>query len=172
MSSTAPSLPFRLLATLIFFASGAAGMVYEISWARQFGNVFGHTVYTGAMVLASFLGGMAVGYWLAGRYRGRWNPLAAYGALEILAGAWVCVVPMLLKLGAATALGSLDPGPLGTLSAARVVFCFVLLLPATAALGATWPFMAAVLSPLEGPSSRWLSYERGSRATRVLRVGR
>lgn len=148
----------RVLATLIFFASGVAGMIDEISWSRQFGNVFGHTVYTGAMVLASFLGGMAVGYWLAGRYRGRWSPLVMYGVLEIVAGVWVCAVPTLLQLGAATALGSLDPGPWGSLSAARVVFCFVLLLPATAALGGTWPFMAAALSPSHSPSSPWLSF--------------
>lgn len=158
MTTAANSLPLRLFAIAIFFASGVAGMIDEISWSRQFGNVFGHTVYTGAMVLASFLGGMAVGYWLAGRYRGRWSPLAMYGVLEIVAGVWVCAVPSLLQLGASTALGSLDPGPLGSLSAARVVFCLVLLLPATAALGGTWPFMAAALSPPDAPSSPWLSF--------------
>jgi spermidine synthase len=147
----------RSLAIAIFFASGAAGMVYEISWSRQFGNVFGHTAYTGAMVLSSFLGGMAVGYWLAGKYRGR-NPLAAYGVLEIVAALWVCVVPWLLQFGSQTVLGSLDPGPLGMYNAARVVFCFVILLPATAALGGTWPLMAAFLSPRGSSSAQWLSF--------------
>lgn len=151
--------PFlRPLAIAIFFASGAAGMVYEISWSRQFGNVFGHTVYTGAMVLSSFLGGMAVGYWLAGKYRGRWNPLAAYGALEIVAAMWVCLVPWLLQLGAQTVLGSLEPGPLGIYNLGRAAFCFLVLLPATAALGGTWPLMAAFLSPPGTPSSTWLSF--------------
>lgn len=155
--TAAPSLSLRWLATLIFFASGVAGMIDEISWSRQFGNVFGHTVYTGAMVLASFLGGMAIGYWLAGRYGGQSRPLVMYGVLEVVAGIWVCAVPALLQLGAATPLGSLDPGPLGLLSLARVLFCFVLLLPATAALGGTWPYMAAALSPPGESSSAWLS---------------
>src|SRR5688572_25226237 len=121
MTTLGPSAFSRSLAAVIFFASGAAGMVYEISWARQFGNVFGHTVNTGAMVLACFLGGMAVGYWLAGRYRGGWQPLVAYGVLEIVAAVWVCIVPTLLQLGAATVLGSLETGPLGIYSVLRVV---------------------------------------------------
>jgi spermidine synthase len=152
------SLLVRLLAIAIFFASGAAGMVYEISWSRQFGSVFGHTVSTGAMVLSSFLGGMAVGYWLAGKYRGRWNPLAAYGVLEIAAAIWVCLVPALLQWGGQSMLGSLDAGPLGLYHIARPVFCFLILLPATAALGGTWPLMAAFLSPREETSSAWLSF--------------
>jgi spermidine synthase len=147
----------RPLSAIIFFVSGAAGMVYEISWARQFGNVFGHTVYTGAMVLASFLGGMAVGYWLAGKHRGQWHPLTTYGALEVLAAAWACVVPWLLSLSEMTILGSLEAGPGNSYAIARVVFCCLALLPTTAALGATWPMMAAVLSPSNSPSARWLS---------------
>lgn len=148
----------RCLAIAIFFASGAAGMVYEISWSRQFGNVFGHTASTGALVLSSFLGGMAVGYWLAGKYRGQWNPLAAYGVLEVIAAVWVCFVPWLLQLGAMTVLGSLEPGPLGMYNVARAAFCFLILLPATAALGGTWPLMAAFLSPPGTASSQWLSF--------------
>ena len=148
----------RILAIAIFFASGAAGMVYEISWSRQFGNVFGHTVSTGAMVLSSFLGGMAVGYWLAGKYRGRWSPLAAYGGLEIIAAIWVLVVPTLLQLGGGSFLGSLAVGPFGSYHVARALFCFVILLPATAALGGTWPLMAAFLARREEHSSAWLSF--------------
>ncbi len=158
MATSASSFRHRILATLIFFASGVAGMIYEISWARQFGNVFGHTVNTGAMVLASFLGGLAIGYWLAGKYRGGWHPLAVYGVLEIVAAIWACAVPWLLKLGALTVLGSLAPGPLGSYAFGRVVFCFLVLLPATAALGGTWPMLAAFLSPPDSPSSRWLSF--------------
>ncbi|WP_254510583.1 fused MFS/spermidine synthase [Anatilimnocola floriformis] len=148
----------RVLAIAIFFASGAAGMVYEISWSRQFGNVFGHTVSTGAMVLSSFLGGMAVGYWLAGKYRGRWSALSAYGLLEIVAAGWVCLVPTLLQFGARTVLGSLEIGPFGLYHVARALFCFVILLPATASLGGTWPLMAAFLTQRKERSSAWLSF--------------
>ncbi|WP_425614817.1 fused MFS/spermidine synthase [Anatilimnocola sp. NA78] len=158
MMTPARLLLLRLLATLIFFASGAAGMVYEISWSRQFGNVFGHTVYTSAIVLSSFLGGMAIGYWLAGRYRGNWQPLMAYGVLEIGAGLWALLVPFALQAAAGTALGSLDPGPANLYVLLRVLFSFAVLLPCTIALGATWPMMAAFLSPRGNPAPQWLSW--------------
>jgi spermidine synthase len=151
-------LTFRLLVTMIFFVSGAAGMIYEISWSRQFGNVFGHTVSTSGLVLSSFLGGMAIGYWLAGRWRGQWHPLALYGALEIVAGLWAAVVPWLLSSAATTPVGSLDAGPANAYLLLRVAFTFVALLPSTVALGATWPLMAACLSPREAPSPQWLSW--------------
>ncbi|MCZ7648180.1 MAG: fused MFS/spermidine synthase [Planctomycetota bacterium] len=138
-------------ALFLFFCSGAAALVYEVSWARQFGNAFGHTVHTSALVLSCYLGGLALGYWLAGR-RASCRPLAAYGALELLAAAWVCGVPSLLKLLADSPLGSLDPGPWPLWAAPRAACAFVLLLPATAALGATWPYMAAFLTP------RWLGW--------------
>ncbi|WP_202921431.1 fused MFS/spermidine synthase [Anatilimnocola aggregata] len=133
-------------------------MIYEISWSRQFGNVFGHTVYTSALVLSSFLGGMAIGYWLAGRYRGQWQPLMAYGILEIVAGTWTLIVPFLLHAAATTVIGSLEPGPLSSYVALRVIFSFLVLLPATVSLGATWPLMAAFLSPRNAPAPQWLSW--------------
>jgi len=148
----APRPLLLALALLLFFASGAAGLVYEVSWARQFGNTFGHTVHTAAVVLFSYLGGLAIGYWLAGRWAVRCRPLTAYGGMELLAAAWVCLVPTLLVLVGQTPLGGLDPGPGHLWTGLRVLGCFLLLLPATAALGATWPLIAAFLSP------RWLSW--------------
>jgi len=150
MTTPARLLLLRLLATLIFSASGAAGMVYEISWSRQFGNVFGHTIYTSALVLSSFLGGMAIGYWLAGRYRGPWQPLIAYGVLEIGAGLWALLVPLALQGVASSILGSLDPGPANSYVLLRVLFSFAVLLPSTVALGATWPMMAAGSTERDG----------------------
>jgi len=147
----------RLLAIAIFLASGCAGMVYEISWSRQFGNTFGHTVHTSAAVLASFLGGLAVGYLLATKFP-RWvHPLAAYGVMELLAAGWVCIVPLLLPFASQGLLGSLEPGPWYLYAILRAVFCFFVLLPATAPLGASWPLMAAWLSPTHEPSPRMLS---------------
>ncbi|MBE7465187.1 MAG: fused MFS/spermidine synthase [Planctomycetes bacterium] len=144
--------PFAVvLAFILFFCSGAAALVYEVSWARQFGDAFGHTVQSSALVLFSYLGGLALGYGLAGRRASR-RPLAAYGALELGAAAWACAVPTLLGCLAASPLGSPDPGPWALRAGLRAACSFALLLPATAALGATWPRMAAYLTP------RWLGW--------------
>ena len=33
-----------------FFLSGAAGLVYQVAWAKALGLIFGHTVYAAAVV--------------------------------------------------------------------------------------------------------------------------
>src|SRR5207249_10106955 len=31
---------------LLFFLSGASGLIYQVVWVREFGNVFGNTLYS------------------------------------------------------------------------------------------------------------------------------
>ena len=57
----------RNLAFLCFFASGFAGLVYEIAWIRRASLVFGSTTEALSTVLAVFFGGLALGSWLFGR---------------------------------------------------------------------------------------------------------
>jgi spermidine synthase len=76
---------FTLLAVLIcFFLSGAAGLIYQVAWGKALGLIFGHTAYAVATVLAVFMGGLAAGSALLGRWSERRSrPLALYGWLEI-----------------------------------------------------------------------------------------
>ena len=48
----------------IFFLSGAAALIYEISWSRQIGLVLGQTAHAAAVVLSAYFAGLAFGYWL------------------------------------------------------------------------------------------------------------
>jgi len=69
---------------LCFFASGAAGLVYQVLWARQLSLIFGVTTYAVATVLATFMGGLALGSWVLGRaVDRRRNALAWYAGLEL-----------------------------------------------------------------------------------------
>ncbi len=71
------------LLMLAFFASGFAGLIYESIWTRYLKLFLGHAALAQTAVLALFLGGMAVGAALAGRYTRRLNsPLAAYALAE------------------------------------------------------------------------------------------
>ncbi len=56
---------------LCLFASGSAGLLYEVVWVRLFSEVMGHTVYALSAVLTSFLGGLALGAYLGGRWTQR-----------------------------------------------------------------------------------------------------
>src|SRR5580698_4582652 len=70
---------------ICFFLSGAAGLIYQVAWTKALGLVFGHTVYAVATVLAAFMGGLAAGSTILGRWGGkRARPIAVYGWMEIL----------------------------------------------------------------------------------------
>src|SRR5438045_1988696 len=68
----------------LFLVSGAAGLIYEVVWARLLKEVFGVTAYAVATVLAAYLGGLALGAWLLGsRVDRQTHPLRFYGFLEL-----------------------------------------------------------------------------------------
>ncbi len=132
---------------LIFFLSGAAALIYEISWARQIGLLFGHTVHAASVVLASYFFGMAVGYLLGARWSTRLSPMLGYAIAETVVAVWAIIVPSLLAWSEASFIAAWMTNSshfVQTLS--RVVFCFVLLLPGTVALGVTLPMVAMVCS--------------------------
>src|SRR6187455_798009 len=54
-----------------FFLSGASGLIYQITWVRQFGNVFGNTVHSASIVVAVFMLGLGVGSCVAGLWADR-----------------------------------------------------------------------------------------------------
>ena len=74
----------RALVLALFFVSGAAGLVYQVAWARSLGLVFGASHLAIATVLAVYMGGQALGGALIGaRAEGASRPLRWYGLLEI-----------------------------------------------------------------------------------------
>ncbi len=74
----------HLAACAAFFVSGAAGLVYQVIWSRLFNEVFGISAYAIAAVLATYLGGLALGSSiLARRADGHPRPLRFYGQLEL-----------------------------------------------------------------------------------------
>lgn len=140
-----------LLLYVIVFFSGFAALIYEISWARQIGVLFGHTTQVAALVLASYFLGMAGGYSLGGLWSRRVRPLIGYALCEIVVAGWACVIPLLLALVDGNWLQA-EPGP-GQLFA-RGLMIVLLLGPATGALGATLPLLAAHFGRNEQSSSR------------------
>src|SRR5258708_10565078 len=57
----------RRLFVLLYAASGAAALVYEVAWTRLLTLQLGHTVAAASTVLGAFMGGLAFGAWIAGR---------------------------------------------------------------------------------------------------------
>lgn len=146
----APLGPARgawLLPTLLAFVflSGLAALAYQVLWLRLLALVFGVTVWAASTVLASFMGGLALGSFAAARAADRAHaPLRWYGAVEFAIGLSALATPVALE-GVEQVYVLLAPvigGQPAALTALRVALsCAVLLVP-SALIGATLPLVA------------------------------
>src|SRR5205823_2147233 len=79
-----------------FFLSGAAGLVFETLWFRLAALALGNTAWAAAIVLSSFMTGIAIGNLMAARSGLDQNPLRLYALLEI--GIMISGVSLVLLL--------------------------------------------------------------------------
>ncbi len=129
--------------TLAVFASGAAGLIFQIAWLYECGLVFGNSLWAASIVLSSFMGGLALGNALVVRFERRIRfPLVVYAALEaIVALAGVALTYTLPNLTVIVAplTGAVVQTWLINLIRLGVAFA-ILVVPATA-MGATLPIV-------------------------------
>src|SRR3989475_12459822 len=72
---------------LLFPVSGFAGLIYESIWSHYLKLFLGHAAYAQTLVLALFMGGMAIGSWLCSRWSAGWgNLLRGYALAEAFIG--------------------------------------------------------------------------------------
>src|ERR1700727_3305769 len=87
------------LVLILFFCSGATALVYEVIWSKFLSQMFGSTIYAQTVVLAAFMGGLALGNKLFGRWADKLRkPVHAYGYLEIIIGLYAFFFPTLDSL--------------------------------------------------------------------------
>jgi len=88
----------RALIRLLFVFSGAAGLLYEIAWAKLLALFLGNTAYAQATVIGVFMAGLAAGSIWFGRVADRSSsPLRLYAWLEIGIGVLGFLFPALLN---------------------------------------------------------------------------
>jgi spermidine synthase len=135
---------FRIL-YLIFFLSGATGLVYEVIWVRLTGLVFGNTSHAISVVLGAFMAGLALGSWWLGRKADRvGSPLRFYGLLEIGIGVSASLVPLAFRSLDSlywTLAPSLENIPGGD-GLVRFLTSFLVLILPTFLMGGTLPVLA------------------------------
>ena len=131
-----------------FFLSGLAALLYQTAWLRQFSLVFGTSELAVATVLAAYMGGLALGSAVAGRYAGRvTRPVLVYGLLEAGIALSALAVPLLLLAARAlyaSILGG-QPAPPDAAAIGQPLFyllvAFVVLAVPTGFMGATLPLL-------------------------------
>jgi spermidine synthase len=135
------------LALLLMFASGAAGLVWQMAWTAQLGVALGHEMISVLSVMAAFFGGLACGgFLLAATIERSTSPGRWYAFLEALVGVW----GLLVTLGSTVILSHVSAYIGAEPSTTRhwtIAFFvpFVLLFPATLAMGAALPAMERLL---------------------------
>jgi len=135
----------RALMLLLFFLSGVSGLVYQIVWTRLLVLVFGNTMLATSTVVASFMGGLAAGSYVLGRYiDARPRPLIRlYAILETGIGVFALAFPFLLDV-ATPVYGFLYrslEGNIALLNLVRFGVCFGLILVPTFLMGGTLPVL-------------------------------
>jgi len=130
----------------VFAYSGFAGLIYESIWSHYLKLLLGHAAYAQTLVLAIFMGGMAIGAWLAARLAVRWRDLLlAYVVVEVILGLLALGFhPAFTRLADWLQLG-LMPGleSAAAVNAAKWTASAALILPQTILLGMTFPLMTA-----------------------------
>lgn len=132
----------------VFTLSGFTGLIYESIWSHYLKIFLGHAAYAQTLVLAIFMGGMAIGAWLVGRRSARVRRLLlAYAVAELLIGllglAFHPVFEGFLNWSFATAIPSL-PSP-GAIQVYKWAAGACLILPQSVLLGMTFPMISGGL---------------------------
>ena len=134
----------RLLIYFCFFLSGLCGLSYEVLWARYLKLLTGTDAFSYAVVLVTFMGGLAAGNALFGRISDRRaGKLSLYGLLELGIGISCALFPYFLEAASRLyfMLASTDPGAAGNLALKFALSAVTMLLP-TILMGGTLPVLS------------------------------
>lgn len=139
-----PSRVPLVLLTSLFFLSGGSALIYQVLWLRLLGTVFGTTVHAATTVLASFMAGLAVGSFAAGRLATRIRfPLRWFGIAEVLVAISALATPAALELLTRlyVAMHPIVAGNMPALTALRFLGASAVLLVPTTLMGASLPLV-------------------------------
>ena len=153
--------PSRIPIFVIFIASGAAGLFYQVVWTRLLTLVFGSTIFAVSAVLTAFMAGLGLGSFVLSRWADRGiRPLRIYSILEILIGLYALLFPLLLKGIQSGYIAVARTGDVGFTPLVLAKFLMgvgVLLLP-TALMGGTLPLLSRYLVRSLNLATREIAY--------------
>ena len=124
----------KKLIFFLFFLSGAAGLIYQIVWARQLVLIFGNTTYSTTTVVSVFMVGLALGSLVFGYYSEKIKDLIrAWAKLEIGIG--------LLSLVTLYLIINFPKIYLPVTLLEKFLFSVISILPTTFLMGGTLPIL-------------------------------
>ncbi len=137
---------------LIYFCSGVCSLIDEVVWARLMKLTLGNTVYASSIVVSVFMGGLALGALIMGRYADRLRrPLRSYAILEMCATISALSLPWGLRFADGAYrwfFVRYGASPAGLLSMQIMVSAGLLLVPAMV-MGSTLPLLGRYVTTLQ-----------------------
>ncbi|MEE2787129.1 MAG: fused MFS/spermidine synthase [Myxococcota bacterium] len=140
-----PASYLRVILFSIFALSGVAGLMYEAVWGRYLRLFLGHSAYAQTFVIAIFMGGMAIGAWLTGRYSTRLKSLLrGYALIELAIGVLAFAFQPLFEASTAWAYDVVMPSLASpfAVNVFKQVFALGLIIVPSILLGMTFPLMS------------------------------
>jgi spermidine synthase len=136
----------RISIATVFF-TGFSGLVYEVIWQRYLANLLGSEAKSTCVILAVFLGGLAIGYRLFGKLSSSKSPSSVVklcGMCEIGIGIWAFAFPQIYSL-VWNAIGVVNPeSPFSTTY--EILLAIALIGVPTILMGCTLPLLTQGLS--------------------------
>ncbi|HVZ36753.1 MAG TPA: hypothetical protein VG963_30215, partial [Polyangiaceae bacterium] len=128
----------------LYLASGALGLIYEVAFSKYLGLSFGATAAASSAVLVAFMGGLALGAHLTGRFeRHVRRPLFWYGSVELSIGLFCLLAPTLFaRLTPVYVLLAAHTHSLVLLSVVRGLLAMSIVAVPAIGMGSTLPLLA------------------------------
>jgi len=130
----------------VFFLSGVSGLIYESIWSHYLKLFLGHAAYAQTLVLAIFMGGMAIGSWICSQKGNKWkNLLLGYAVVEGVIGIMALVFHEAFDALIHLSYQSIMPaiGSQALVSSYKWFLSATIILPQSILLGMTFPLMSA-----------------------------
>jgi spermidine synthase len=143
-----PDNGMERLILILFFLSGFCGMIYVIAWMQGLRYFLGPPLLSIISVLTIFLGGLALGSYLSGRFiDNRPDPLKIYGLLEGALGTYALMLPWLIHWAALIykVIYQNIRSPFHVSFLFRYLLCTLILLIPSILIGAIWPVISRLL---------------------------
>jgi spermidine synthase len=133
---------------VIFTLSGFSGLIYESIWSHYLKLFLGHAAYAQTLVLTVFMGGMAIGAWLAARWSPKLrNLLLIYALVEAIVGAIALGFHTIYLAGTTFTFDTLIPAldTPAAINGVKWTIATLLILPQSVLLGTTFPLISGAV---------------------------
>jgi spermidine synthase len=132
------------IVSVILFLSGTSALLFQTLWLRLSGLAFGNAVWSAALILSSFMAGLALGSTIAASSTlGRLRPLRVYAGLEMIVALFGCTlvfgIPLLGEWMRPVFQALWNHQQI--LNVVRFAVSFLILLIPTTAMGLTLPIL-------------------------------